>query len=134
MLRGNPQSLRDYAKRMQRVASPSTVERIVREGSSVLTAQLQSDFDSGNTAYGDARPSGRHGPVTLRKTGRLASFLRFAAVGRLMRAVLAVPYARFMIGRFQILPRGGGKLPYKWSEQLGGIARRVMSDTMRGVG
>ena len=88
-----------------------------------LTTQMRGEFDSGQTAYGDARPEGVAGPVSLVRTGDLRRLLRFAATGTRLRVVLGLRYARFMIGRFKILPGGRGAIPTAWKRTIDGITR-----------
>jgi hypothetical protein len=130
--RGSTRNLREYEKRLRKVASVATGERIAELGAQALTAELQRDFAAGNDAYGGARPDGFHGPVTLVRKGTLRSFLKFAATGRRIRVVLSVPYAKFMIGRFNVLPRGGSAIPFRWAEKLDAIAKRVLGETLAG--
>lgn len=132
-LRGNVKSLRELEKRLRRVGSHATGARIAQLGAVALTKQAQSDFDSGNDAYGGARPDGVRGPVTLVRKGTLRSFLKFAATGLRMRVVLAVPYAKFMIGRFNVLPRGGSAIPAKWSSELKRVTHQVLDETAGGA-
>ena len=88
-----------------------------------LTELARATFDAHETAYGDAWAPSRDGhEVTLRRSGALASQLRFAAVGTRVRAVLGVPYARYQVGRFPVLPPGGAAMPPAWSEALATIA------------
>ena len=67
--------------------------------------------------YGDARPKGVDGrPLTLVRTGRTRSMVRFSATGTIVRAVLAVPYAKYLIGKYEILPNG--RLPSTWRKTI----------------
>lgn len=131
-LRGNVKNLRELEQRLRRVGGHETGSRIARLGAVALTQQAQADFDAGNDAYGGGRPDGFHGPVTLRRTGTLRSWLKFAATGLRMRVVLAVPYAKYMIGRFNVLPRGSSAIPAKWGEALGRVTRQVLDETAGG--
>lgn len=130
--RGRPGNLRRYAENLTKLDSEAVGQRIAELGAKALTARMQSDFDAGETAYGDSRPDGFHGPVTVVKSGKLRSYLSFAATGRRIRCVLAVPYARFMVGRFKVLPSGSASLPYAWSQELDAIAKRVRAETVAG--
>lgn len=91
-----------------------------------LNQDLGSKYDSGRTAFGDARPLGHHGNrVTLFRTGTLRSTLRFDNEGQLLRIKLPVSYARFMIGRFGVLPSGAQKLPFAWSDAIKRLVHEV---------
>lgn len=92
-----------------------------------LNAQVQSDFGSGRTAYGEARPEGTHGPVTLHKSGRLQALLRFAATGTQLRVILGgLRYAKYMIGRFKVLPPGRAAIPTGWKRLISQVAAQAV--------
>jgi hypothetical protein len=59
--------------------------------------------------------------MTLRRSGRLFGQVRFVAVGRIVRAVLGTPYAKYQV-KHGILPRGGASLPAPWRDRLKDIA------------
>ena len=94
-----------------------------------LTEKATTAFDAGVTVYGDARPDGKTGPVTLHKTGALEAGLKFTSVGTRVRAVLTVPYAKFNV-RFGILPRGGSVMPTAWSESIDGIITAAIKSAL----
>ena len=131
-MKGNVKSVRQFEAQLRKVGSVQTAERIAKIGAQVLTEKLDASFDSGNTVYNDSRPDGFHGAVDLVKTGTIRSHLRFRSVGRLIRCVLGTKYAKYMIGRFRILPNGGTAMPFEWSEALAEISKRVIADTLAG--
>lgn len=89
-----------------------------------MTTLTQQAYTSGQTVYGEPRPLGTDGqPLTLHLTGATQSMLRFAASGRIMRAVLAKPYMRYLIGKYRVLPNG--PLPVAWSRRLDETFDRV---------
>jgi hypothetical protein len=98
-------------------------QKVAERASPELTGQAVASFDAGQTVYGDARPTGLHGnDLTLRKTGRLERTIRFASIGTLVRAVLSVPYAKYII-RFGILPHSKAQIPTAWSDALRDIVK-----------
>ncbi len=125
-MKGDLSKLKNLAKAVKDL--PKTVKQdVARQAAPDLTGKAQAAFDSGVTVYGDIRPAGEDGlPVSLHKSGKLESGLNFKSVGTIVRAVLAVPYAKYNI-RFGILPRGGAKLPVSWSDAL----EDIVDDTIR---
>jgi len=96
------------------VASIKIAKRIAAE----LTAKAGSDYDAGLTAYGDPRPLGVHGnALSLWATGDTRRDLAFKSDGGTkVRAVLGTPYAKYLIGKYQILPNR--TLPVNWQKLL----------------
>ncbi len=90
---------------------------VAKRAAPAMTDLTQASFDSGQTVYGDARPRGAEGqPLTLRKTGATEAQMRFVSVGTIVRCVLGPKYARYLIGKYSILPNGA--MPVKWAERL----------------
>ncbi len=74
-------------------------------------------FTTGRTVYDEARPKGVNGqPLTLRRTGQTEGTIRFVANGRIVRCVLGTRYARYLIGKYAILPMG--RIPARWQAQI----------------
>lgn len=57
-------------------------------------------------------------PVTLRKTGALAKFVYYVAIGAKLRVALGVGYAKYQIGKRPVFPRQGGVLPAAYVRTL----------------
>jgi hypothetical protein len=110
-------SLDDIRNRIKTIGVRAAIETAAR-GADSLTTQALSDFDSGRNAYGDPRPLGTRGPVTLVRTGRLRGLFGFASSGTRLRVVLNTPYAKYMVGRFGILPAGRSAIPARWRDLL----------------
>ncbi len=88
---------------------------------SVLTATA---FASSRTVYDDPRPTGVDGrALTLVKSGRTRDALRFVAVGTLVRCVLPTGWAKYLIGKYGVLPNGA--LPVRWSARLGEVVAQT---------
>ena len=89
-----------------------------------LTTLTQVAFSSGRSVYGEARPAGKGGRVlSLRRTGAVSRELRFVANGTIVRCILGPRYARFLIGKYGILPNGA--MPAAWSRRLAQIVQEV---------
>jgi hypothetical protein len=127
-LRGNPASLKHLAANL-RTLPKVVAQDIATRAAPPITSEATNAYTSGQTVYGDARPAGVDGrALSLKRTGDTLSTVRFVAVGTIVRCVLGTPYAKYLIGKYRILPNGA--LPAAWSELLGqisreGIARRV---------
>jgi hypothetical protein len=89
-----------------------------------LTQRTRGAFNSGQTVYGEARPAGVNGePLSLEQTGATKKTLQFVANGRIVRCVLGTPYAKYLIGKYKVLPNGA--MPAEWSRYLAGEVARV---------
>jgi len=74
-------------------------------------------FTTGRTVYDEARPKGVNGqPLTLRRTGQTEGTIRFVANGRIVRCVLGTRYAKFLVGKYGILPMG--RIPARWQQHI----------------
>jgi hypothetical protein len=86
-----------------------------------------SAFTSGRNVYGDARPTGADGhALSLVKSGKTRRTIEFVANGTIVRCVLGTRYARYLIGRFGILPNG--TLPAQWSAALQPLVAAAAKD------
>jgi hypothetical protein len=95
---------------------------VARDAQAVLTKALDESFDSGKTVYGQARPLGVKGnALSLVATHKTRSALAFVAVGTIVRAQLNTKYARYLIGKYGILPQS---LPASWRAELESIVRK----------
>lgn len=119
-LKGDLSSLRSLKANLR--ALPVTVSHdVAQRAAPAMTGLTQEAFASKQNVYGEARPlskvDGR--PLTLRRTGTVQGALKFVANGTILRCVLGPKYARFLIGKYGVLPNGA--LPTKWSHRLGEI-------------
>jgi len=123
-------SLNRIAKRLRAV--PLNLGRAVAKiAAPAITDDAQASFAAGETVYGDARPDGKSGPLTLEKSGRLRGGIKFVSIGSIMRAALTVPYARFMI-KYGILPRGGAEMPTAWREHIADLTHAEALKALEG--
>lgn len=125
-VRATSGSIRDLQSRLAKVSTVAA-QRVAQRGAPRLTGAVQSAFASARTVYGDVRPFGVKGPLTLRRTGAIESALRFASVGTVIRSVLGPKYARYLI-RYGILPNGSAAIPASWQATLGEEAKRALDE------
>jgi hypothetical protein len=127
-LRGDPRHLRELAKKLRTI--PKVVAQdVARAVAPELTVLAAGAYTTGRTVYGDARPAGSSGnALDLVETGATLSTVRFVANGTIVRCVLGTRYARFLVGRYRILPMGN--LPVAWSARIGETARRVVGESL----
>jgi hypothetical protein len=131
---GPIRDLRRLAKAM-RALPKVTAQRVAAKVAPELTDQARASFAAGQTVYGDSRPAGVDGaPLTLERTGATKASLRFVSVGTIVRASLGTPYARYLIGKYKILPSGNAAMPVEWSKSVGKIADDVIARTFAGGG
>lgn len=122
-LKGNLSSIKGMKQAIR--AMPVTIAADVsKRAAPALTTLTTSAFHSDQTVYGEARPAGVDGaPLTLVKSGATRDALRFIAVGTIVRCVLPTKWARYLIGKYGILPNGA--LPVAWSQRL----KQVVAET-----
>ena len=102
----------------------SVAHAVAQRAAPAMTSLTQGAFSSGRSVYGEARPAGKDGRVlSLRRTGATQRELRFVSNGTLVRCVLGPKYARFLIGKYGVLPNGA--LPAEWSRRLAQIVQDV---------
>lgn len=123
-LRGDLSSL----KRMKQTLKdlPRTVAAdVAKRAAPAMTDLTQEAFASGRNVYGDARPTSKVDgrALTLERTGATKGQLRFVQVGTVVRCVLGPKYARYLIGKYGVLPNGA--LPARWSFKLGQIVKET---------
>jgi hypothetical protein len=95
----------------------SMAHDVARQVAPVLTMLAQQAFDGGVNVYGDARPRGVSGKaLTLVKTSATRRTVRFVANGTIVRCVLPTRYAKYLIGKYGILPNG--KPPIEWTRRM----------------
>lgn len=123
-LRGDLSSL----KRMKasiRALPASLAHEVTKNAAPAMTDLTQQAFASNQNVYGEARPGSTvdgHA-LSLNRTGTVASALKFVANGTVLRCVLGPKYARYLIGKYGILPNGA--LPTAWSRKLSNIVHET---------
>lgn len=115
-LTGNIDSIRQLKSKLREIPR-SLAHDVAQRAAPAMTELTRQAFDSGRSVYGEARPAGADGrELTLHKTGTVARLLRFASDGTVVRCVLGPKYAKYLIGKYGILPNGA--LPASWSDRL----------------
>lgn len=115
-LRGNLSSIKGALKALPRTIAADVAKRAAPALSGLTTEA----FASARTVYGEARPSGVSGrTLSLVRSGATRDALRFVSIGTIVRCVLPTPWAKYLIGRYGILPNGS--IPVRWSARLGAL-------------
>jgi hypothetical protein len=127
------QNLRRFNKDLLKVSAVAAIN-VAREAAAVLNGFLASDYDAGNTVYGDSRASGVRGePLDLVVTRATRNNLRFSSDGTSKIRVVGLPnYARYLIGKYRILPIGNAALPFKWNSAIRDLLDREMRKIISG--
>jgi hypothetical protein len=103
---------------------PRTVAAsVAARAAPALTVLTRQAYDGGRDVYGQSRPkSTTTGEVlTLNRTGATERTLKFVSVGTLVRCVLGTRYAKYLIGKYRILPNG--PIPVAWRAKLDTIVQ-----------
>lgn len=102
---------------------------VAKRTAPLLTKFARSDYDSGRTVYGGTRPLSTQGEkLSLDATGDTRRQLTFKATGTQMRVALGPKYAKYLIGKYDILPNG--PMPAKWASEIGRAVARA-KDVLR---
>lgn len=106
-------------------ALPKTVAvDVARRAAPAMTTLTTSAFNSNRSVYNDPRPTGANGQaLTLVKSGRTRDALRFVSVGTIVRCALPTKWAKYLIGKYGILPNGA--LPAQWSRRLAEVVKET---------
>ena len=115
-LRGNMGSIKGALKALPRTVAADVAKR----AAPALSKLTNEAFTSNRTVYGEARPVGVSGrALSLVQTGATRDALRFVSVGSIVRCVLPTPWAKYLIGKYGVLPNGS--IPVRWSARLGAL-------------
>jgi hypothetical protein len=120
-IRGDLSSIKKLKARIRDL--PRTVAHdVAQKAAPEMTGLTKAAFSSGRSVYGESRPAGADGQrLTLEKTGAVSSQLGFKATGTVVRCVLGPSYAKYLIGKYGILPNGAR--PAEWSRKLTELVR-----------
>lgn len=126
-VRGPVGNLRNLNKALRALPRRAAIE-IARVAAPEITGLMRASFDAGQTVFGDARPLGSHGNVlSLVKTGDARRSLLFTSDGGTkIRASLPMKYAKYLIGKYRIMPNGNQAMPLRWRSAIADITRRVL--------
>lgn len=108
-------SLKSLAKSNGRALAIDVAKKLAPK----LTSLMQEAYDSGQTIFDESRPLGERGnKLSLVDSGTVRGALRWSQAGTIVRAALNTPYARFLIGKYKIMPSGAQELPFRWQDVL----------------
>lgn len=126
------QSLAKFSADLRRL--PRVVATRVAEASAPAISKLAAaSFASSEDPYGVPWAPGADGEkIKLRKTGALARFIRYVAIGTKLRVSLGVPYAKYQIGKRPVYPRQGSPLPTEYARTLERTAVDVVRSEIGG--
>lgn len=131
-LRGDTSSLKGFGTQLTKI-SAVLAQSVARDAAPALTKETAGAYDSGRTAYGEARPRSESGdPLSLVRTGAVRGGVRFAVIGTVVRCVLPESYAKYLIGKYSILPNG--VLPVAWGAKLRSIAQLHFGASLPTIG
>lgn len=100
-------------------------QRITEKAAPLLTQEALKTFDASENAYGVPwRPGSEGQRVTLRKSGSLARYIHYVAIGTRLRVALGVAYAKYQVGRRPIFPSQSAGLPPAYQKILADVAQR----------
>jgi len=125
---GKAGSLRALRNRLKKLGLKYVQKQeIARKSAASLNPIMQRDYDAGRTVYGAVRPLGVSGPLDLINTRIMRDTFEFVAQGAVLRVRLTATYAKFLIGKYQVLPIGDRTaMPRRWQTMIDTIVDRVM--------
>lgn len=122
-LKGNLASIKALKSKLRELPKTVAID-VARRAAPAVSTLTSTAFESARTVYNDPRPSGVDGrQLTLVRSGRTRDALRFVAVGTLVRCVLPTRWARYLIGKYGVLPNGA--LPVQWSRRLAELTKET---------
>jgi hypothetical protein len=122
--KSSTQNLRLFNKELRGLGRDIAIE-VAAFAARQLTFLARDSYGKGETCYGDPRPEGVNGPLDLIESGLTFSHLQFVSDGGTkIRASLLGRYARFLIGKYRILPIGNAALPVKWNQAIRNAAQK----------
>lgn len=129
-LRGG--SFRDIKKRLTGLGVIASRDVSAR-AAPVITSALREAFDGARDVYGAPRRVGVDGgTLSLVRTGATRATLGFTVQGTTLRARLGTRWAKYLIGRYRILPIGDRTaIPAKWKRAIDVIVQDVLSSEWR---
>jgi hypothetical protein len=125
-LRGDLSSIKGL-KASLRALPLSVAHSVAQRAAPAMTGLTRQAHASGKSVYGEPYPKGADGrPLTLERTGATKATLRFNASGTIVRCVLGTPYAKYLIGKYGVLPNGA--MPVGWTRKLQELAAETKVD------
>lgn len=130
-LRRIGKSLRDIKADIAR-QSLSVAHDIAQRVAPAITSQARDAYLSGRNVYGDTRPRSVTGKaLSLIESGDTLANVRFRVSGTVMWCDLGTPYAKYLIGKYKILPIGDRTaVPVSWARTIRAISDEVVSASL----
>ncbi len=98
----------------------------------LFTKLAREDFRAGRTVYGDPRPPGVAGDrLDLVRSGLVRGSIGFVPNGNRVRSTVEGRYAKYLIGRYKILPNGRGPLPERWQREAEKYLKVFLTDSKK---
>ena len=123
-------SLQDFSRDLR--ALPRVVAiKVAAAAAPRLTDLARKTFAASQEPDGRPWKQGAEGQtVKLVKTGDLSKYVKYVAIGTLLRVALGVAYAKYQIGKRPVFPRQGQGLPDEYVAELERVAVRVVREEM----
>ena len=130
---GNIGSIRELGEKLRKLQFWAGREA-ARAVAPVLTRMADESFDKQRDPWGVAWDPSEDGHiVTLKKTGTLRSFIRYVAIGTILRVSVGTDYAKYQIGRRKVFPAQNAALPAGYSEALAEAANEVIAKELEAI-
>lgn len=126
-VRGSTRNLREIGRELSELPLSAAIET-AQAAAGEITGQAGATYDAGQNVYGGPRPLGVRGnPLSLKRSGAVRGDMRFVSDGGTkIRAVLGERYAKYLVGKYRILPIGASALPTAWLSGIDRIAREQL--------
>lgn len=127
-----PKSLQQFSQDLRRLPRVVAI-RVAATAAPVLTDLAKQTFEASETPYGAAWKPGIKGQIIkLHKSGDLARYIKYVAIGTKLRVALGVRYAKYQIGKRPVFPRQAGDLPDNYVQALKRVAVQVVKQELNG--
>ena len=125
-LKGPIQSLANFSSKLRKL--PTVLgQKVARTAAPRLTSVAQGTFGAGENAYGETwQPLNDGSKATLNKTGGIKRGVFYVAIGTILRVRLAVPYAKYQVGKRPVFPTQGSPLPTAYVRELQATVAEVV--------
>lgn len=130
-LRGPISSLGSFSSKLRKL--PVVLgQKVARAAAPALTDVANGTFAAGEDAYGGTwEPLKDGSKATLNKTGGIKRGVYYVAIGTLLRVRLAVPYAKYQVGKRPVFPTQGSALPTSYVNALSRIASEIIAGEVK---
>ena len=106
---------------------------VAKDAAGYLDIEVRAAYDAGRTVYDTPRPRAKGKDtagqsLTLVKSKKTRENIGVKEIGTIVRAALGTPYAKYLIGKYQVLPQ---TLPASWQAYLNNLVREYREDFER---